>query len=136
MGYTSGMRFSFMKEREPASEPFPSAWDESRDEGQLALDVFRRGDNLVIRSTMAGVKPEDVDVAVNGDLLTIRGTRSHEEEMNEDDWFHRECYWGSFSRSLILPLDVYGEKAEATLRNGILEVRIPLRGSERHIPVR
>ncbi|MCK9360682.1 Hsp20/alpha crystallin family protein [Patescibacteria group bacterium] len=130
------MRFSFTPDREAIPEPFLPDWKQSQNEGQLALDVFRRGDALVIRSTMAGVKPEDVDIAVNGDLLTIRGQREHEEIMNEDDWFHRECYWGSFSRSLILPVDVYAEKADASLRNGILEVRIPIRGAERHIPVR
>jgi HSP20 family protein len=130
------MRFSFTPDRESAPEPFLPDWKQTQNEGQLALDVFRRGDALIIRSTIAGVKPEDVDVAVNGDLLTIRGTREREEVTNDDDWFHRECYWGSFSRSLILPIDVYAEKADAALNNGILEVRIPIRGSERHIPVR
>lgn len=130
------MRFSFTQDRESAPEPFLPDWKQTQNEGQLALDVFRRGDALIIRSTMAGVKPEDVDVAVNGDLLTIRGNREREEVTNDDDWFHRECYWGSFSRSLILPIDVYAEKADAALNNGILEVRIPIRGPERHIPVR
>jgi HSP20 family protein len=130
------MRFSFTPDRQQAPEPFLPDWKQAQNEGQLALDVFRRGDALIIRSTMAGVKPEDVDIAVNGDLLTIRGTREHIEETNEDDWFHRECYWGSFSRSLILPVDVYAEKADAAIRDGILEVRIPIRGAERHITVR
>jgi HSP20 family protein len=130
------MRFPFAQAHQAAPEPFLPDWKQAQNEGQLALDVFRRGDSLIIRSTMAGVKPEDVDVAVNGDLLTIRGVREHAEEMNEDDWFHRECYWGSFSRSLILPVDVYAEKADASIRDGILEVRIPIRGAERHIPVR
>ncbi|MEK7473626.1 MAG: Hsp20/alpha crystallin family protein [Patescibacteria group bacterium] len=129
------MRFSFTKEREPmADTPFLD-WPEGESEGQLAVDVFRRDDFLVIRSPMAGVQPEHIDVAVNGDLLTIRGMREHEEDVNEDDWFHHECYWGAFSRTLILPMDVYAEKADASLRNGILEIRIPVRGTERHIPV-
>lgn len=130
------MRFSFSKEREQAEETPFLGWEKKEDEGQLALDVFRRDDFLVLRSPMAGVKPEDIDVAVNGDLLTIRGSRQHEEEVNEDDWFHHECYWGSFSRTLILPMDVHSEKADASLRDGILEIRIPIRGTERHIPVR
>lgn len=99
------------------------------------VDVFREGDTLVIRSTVAGAKPEDIDIAVNGDLLTIRGTRMDKREINEDDWFHQECHWGSFSRSLILPVDVVADRADASLRDGILEVRIPIRGTERHIPV-
>lgn len=130
------MRFSFAKEREQTPETSFFDWHEGGNEGQMAVDVFRRGDTLVVRAPMAGVKPEDVDVAVNGDLLTIRGTRHHEEEVNEDDWFHNECYWGSFSRTLILPMDVYAEQADASLHDGILEIRVPLRGAERHIPVR
>lgn len=130
------MRFSFTKEREPAPETHFLNWHEDEHEGRLAVDVFRRGDALVIRSPMAGVKPEHIDVAVNGDLLTIRGMREHSEDVNEDDWFHHECYWGAFSRTLILPMDVYAEKADASLRDGILEIRIPVRGTERHIPVR
>ena len=126
------MRFSFSQAlAEPADH-----WNLPEAEGQLSLDVFRRDSELVIRSTLAGVKPEDVDVAVNGDLLTIRGTRHQQEEVHEDDWFHRECYWGTFSRSLVLPVDVYAEQADASLRDGILEIRIPLRGLEKQIKVR
>lgn len=110
-------------------------WFQKENEGQLSVDVFREGNTLVIRSTVAGAKPEDVDIAVNGDLLTIRGSRQDKREINEDDWFHQECHWGTFSRSLILPVDVIADQADATLRDGILEVRIPIRGSERHIPV-
>lgn len=110
-------------------------WFQKENEGQLSVDVFREGNTLVIRSTVAGAKPEDVDIAVNGDLLTIRGSREDKREINEDDWFHQECHWGAFSRSLILPVDVIADQADATLRDGILEVRIPIRGSERHIPV-
>jgi HSP20 family protein len=126
------MRFSFSQ---AVAEP-NDRWNLPEADGQLSLDVFRREHELVIRSTMAGVKPDDIDVAVNGDLLTIRGTRQQQEEVNEDDWFHRECYWGTFSRSLVLPVDVYAEQADASLRDGILEIRIPLRGLEKQIKVR
>lgn len=110
-------------------------WFQKETEGQLSVDVFREGNILVVRSTVAGAKPEDLDIAVNGDLLTIRGSREDRREINEDDWFHQECHWGAFSRSLILPVDVVADQADATLRDGVLEVRIPIRGSERHIPV-
>ena len=126
------MRFSFSQALAGPAED----WNLPQAEGQLALDVFRRGSELVIRSTMAGVKPEDVDIAVNGDLLTIRGVRQGENVQHEDDWFHQECYWGSFSRSLVLPVDVYAERAEANLQDGILEIRIPLRGTENHIRIK
>jgi HSP20 family protein len=97
------------------------------DEGQLSVDIFRDGNYLVVRSTVAGVEPEDLDIAIHGDLLTVRGARAMREEVNEDDWFYRECYWGIFSRSLVLPFDVIPERAEAKLKNGILEIRLPIR---------
>lgn len=115
--------------------PTTDGWFGDEKEGQLSVDVFREGDALVVRSTVAGAKPENLDIAVNGDLLTIRGTREDRREINEDDWFHQECHWGAFSRSLILPVDVVADRADATLRDGILEIRIPIRGTERHIPV-
>lgn len=122
--------YRLMNTESPAAD-----WFRSENEGQLSVDVFREGNTLVVRSTLAGAKPEDLDIAVNGDLLTIRGSREDKREINEDDWFHQECHWGTFSRSLILPVDVVADQADATLRDGILEVRIPIRGSQRHIPV-
>lgn len=114
----------------------PQDWIKPDEEGQLNLDVYRDGGQLVIRSTVAGTKPEDIDVAVNGDLLTIRGKREFGREINEDDWFHRENYWGAFSRSLVLPVDVYPERAEANIKDGVLEIRIPIRGEGGRIKVK
>lgn len=104
-----------------------SSWLPSSDDGQLSIDLFRDGDALIVRSPMAGVSLEHIDIAIHGDLLTIRGQRTQPQVINEDDWFCRECYWGSFSRSIVLPLDVQGEQAEAHVKNGILEIRLPLR---------
>ncbi len=117
-------------------DPRNETWVPLADEGQLAVDVFRDQDALVIRAPLAGVLLEDIDLAIHGDLLTIRGKRESQTERNEDDWYYKECYWGAFSRSLVLPLDVYAEKAEASLKNGILEVRIPVRDTQYRIPIR
>ncbi len=111
-------------------------WIGHPQEGQLSIDVFRDEDALMIRSTVAGVKPDDIDIAIHGDLLTIRGKRETKRDVNEDDWFYRECYWGSFSRSIILPLDVYPERAQATIADGMLELRLPIRTTQNHIPVK
>ena len=99
----------------------------SVDEGQLSLDVFRDGDVLCIRSTVSGVKPEDLDISLHGDLLTIRGKRESDNDVADDQWFYRECYWGAFSRSIVLPYEVASDLAEANLNNGVLEIRIPIR---------
>lgn len=102
-------------------------WLESQDEteGQLTLDVFQDADNIVIKSTIAGVRPEDLDISINNDMLTIKGERRKEETVKEDDYFYQECYWGAFSRSVILPMEVEADKIEATLKDGVLTVKLP-----------
>lgn len=94
-------------------------------EGQLTVDVYQTPDTIVIKSTIAGVRPEDLDVSITNDMVTIRGMRRHDEETKDDDYFYRECYWGNFSRSIILPVDIIAEKADASLKDGILTIRIP-----------
>lgn len=98
---------------------------EDDSEGQLTLDVYQTEGEIVIKSTIAGVKPEDLDVSINNDMVTIRGERKNEEEVSEDNYYYQECYWGSFSRSVILPVDVIPEKSEASMKNGILTIKLP-----------
>lgn len=98
---------------------------ENEEEGQLAVDVYQTDDYIIIRSTVAGVKPEDLNISIDGDMVTIKGKREEEEEISDDNYLYKECYWGSFSRSIILPVEVKGEEAEATLKNGILTIKLP-----------
>jgi len=94
-------------------------------EGQLTIDVYQTENDVVIKSTIAGVKPEDLDVSINNDMVTIRGDRKNEEEVTGENYYYQECYWGSFSRSVVMPTDIIPEKAEASLKNGILTIRLP-----------
>lgn len=101
-------------------------WDEDNDgEGQLTIDVFQTDSDIVVKSTIAGVKPEDLEVSINNDMLTIKGERRLEEEVHEENYYYQECYWGAFSRSVVLPVDVVTDKIEASLKNGILTIRLP-----------
>lgn len=111
-------------------------WSLPAQEGQLSVDIFREGETLIIRSPVAGTRLENLDIAVHGDLLTIRGTRQMIETINQDDWFHQECYWGAFSRSIILPLEVYAEKAEAALQDGLLTIRLPIRSGSHRLTIK
>ena len=97
----------------------------SNAEGQLTIDVYQTDNEIVIKSTIAGVKPEDLDVSINNDMVTIKGERKNEEVVNAENYYYQECYWGSFSRSVILPVDVVAEKIEASMKNGILTIRLP-----------
>jgi len=99
--------------------------DGDYEEGELAVDVYQDKDNVYIKSTIAGVDPEDIDVSIHNDLLTIRGKREQCDEIRKDDYFLQECYWGSFSRSIILPVEVKAEKIDASLKDGILTVKLP-----------
>lgn len=94
-------------------------------EGQLTIDVYQTDDDIVIKSTIAGVKPEDLDVNINNDMVTIRGERKQDEEIDSENYYYQECYWGPFSRSVILPIEIITEKAEASMKNGILTLRLP-----------
>lgn len=105
-----------------ASQP---AWLEERFEGQLAIDVFQTDEAIVIKAPVAGVRPEELDVSLTGDMVTIRGIRRPDEDVAEDAYFYRECYWGGFSRSVILPIDVVADRISATLRNGVLTILLP-----------
>jgi len=107
----------------------PSVQEESSDsdnaEGQLTIDVYQTENDIVIKSTIAGVKPEDLDVSINNDMVTIKGERKNEEMVENGNYYYQECYWGSFSRSVLLPVDVLPEKVDAALKNGILTIRLP-----------
>jgi len=112
---------------EPSSQGAP-AEDEGwagDSEGQLTIDVYQTENDIVIKSTIAGVKPEDLDVTINNDMVTIRGERKSEEKVESENYYYQECYWGTFSRSVILPMEVIADKAEATMKNGILTIRLP-----------
>ena len=91
----------------------------------MTVDVYQTDDDIVIRSTIAGAKIEDIDIQVTKDMITIKGFRKAEEQVDAEGFFHRELYWGSFSRAIILPVDVDPEGAKASYKNGILTVRLP-----------
>src|SRR6056297_1024154 len=113
-------------------------WLEESDyeEGQLSVDVYETEDKIIIKSTIAGVKPEDLDISINNDMLTIRGERKEEEGIEEDDYLYKECYWGSFSRTIILPSEVDTQKVEAELENGILTITLKKTEEQEDIPVK
>ncbi len=109
-------------------------WHDSHQEGQLAVDVFASEKELLVISTLAGARPDGLEVSIHNDLLTIRGVR--EFPLSESlKSFHAECYWGKFSRSIVLPIDVKGELAQADYQNGVLIIRIPVHSVERRVPI-
>ncbi len=94
-------------------------------EGQLAVDVYQTKENVVIKAPIAGVSVDDIDIEVAEDVVTIRGERKEEAEVDREHYYVQECYWGSFSRSVILPTSTVAEKAAASLKDGVLTITIP-----------
>jgi len=109
------------KENPPAGEE--KKWFES--EGQLTVDVYQTDKEIVIQSAVAGIEPDDLDITIENDMVTIRGNREKLFEEKKKNYFYQECYWGQFSREIILPEEVDSSRAQATMKKGILTIRIP-----------
>ncbi|MFL5620123.1 MAG: Hsp20/alpha crystallin family protein [Gemmatimonadaceae bacterium] len=90
------------------------------------LETFRRGDKLVVRADLPGLRKEDVNVEVDDGVLTITGHRAEEQVDDRDDYYRSERSYGQFFRALPLPDGVTGDQCEATFNNGVLEVTLPL----------
>lgn len=103
-----------------------SAWEDEGDkEGELTVDVYQTADTIVIKSMIAGVRPEDLDISITRDMVTIKGKREEEKVARDDDYFMRELYWGSFSRTISLPEEIDVDEAEAIEKHGLLILKLP-----------
>lgn len=94
-------------------------------EGELPVDMYQTNDAIIIKALVAGVSPTDLDISITRDMVTIRGVREEYQETNDDNYFHRELFWGSFARTLVLPEEVVIDEAEAQEKHGLLEIRLP-----------
>ena len=99
--------------------------DETEEEGELTVDVYQTPEMIVIKSMIAGVRPEDLDISITRDVVTIRGKREEERIAEAEDYFSRELYWGSFSRTISLPQEIDVDEAEAIEKHGLLILKLP-----------
>ena len=100
------------------------AWEEEQ-EGELAVDVYQTPNEIIIQTMVAGVKPEDLAISITREMVTIKGEREAIRTIAEEDYFQRELYWGSFSRTILLPAEIETEEAEALEKHGLLTIRLP-----------
>lgn len=110
------------------TELFPDKINESwadDTEGQLAVDVHQTDSSVIVKTMTAGVNPSDIEITVSRDAITIRGNRESAHEVRDDDFFHKELYWGSFSRTIMLPCEVESEEASAKEDHGLLTITLP-----------
>lgn len=119
---SSDVKAKIRKDNQQEEMPLTISQNE---EGQLTVDVYQTDTEIVIKSTIAGVKAEDLDITITSDMVTIRGARLHDENVPKENYFYQECYWGPFSRSIILPQDIVSEKSDASMKEGVLTIRLP-----------
>lgn len=106
------------------------------EDAQLTVDVFQTPSEIVIKTMVAGVKPDDLEVNITRDMVTIRGERGEDRTLAEDDYMYRELYWGSFSRTITLPEEIDVDGAEAVEKHGMLILRLPKLDKNRRTKLR
>ncbi len=124
----------FATEAKKSFDP-TEAGDWQATDGELALDVSETDEHIIVEAPIAGVRPEDVTLAISGDMLTVRGTRRMPEGSGNRAYIHRECHWGSFSRSLILPCHIDVTASQALFQNGILTITLQKSTKTGTIPI-
>lgn len=103
-----------------------SSWSEEEEkDGELTVDVYQTPELIVIKTMIAGVRPEDLDISITRDMVTIKGRREEEKVVKEEDYFARELYWGTFSRTITLPSEIDVDEAEAVEKHGLLILKLP-----------
>ena len=119
----------------------PGGWGAAASDGNSAMtlpvDVYETGDELVLTASVSGIKPEDIDITVQGDVLTIKGETKSEQTANEGNYHRRERRFGQFYRQVALPAAVKADGAQAHFENGVLKLHLPKaeEAKERRIPV-
>jgi len=126
--------FSLSVNLDEANKNISSEDESHMDEGQLAVDVWENDTELIVLATMAGTPKEAVEIFLNNDLLTIRGQRKFPLPTG----IHKhcsECYWGKFSRTIVLPTDIRADLTRAEYRYGLLAVILPKTSGDKNIPI-
>ena len=100
-------------------------FDDEPAEGQLPVDVYQTASEIVIRTFIAGVRPDEMNVSISRDMVVIEGSREERASVPETDYFHHELFWGSFSRTILLPQEVDVENSSAGAKDGLLTIILP-----------
>jgi len=109
----------------PQSRPYASVIDEDQSEGQLPVDVYQTPNEIVIRAFVAGVRPDELNVSISRDMVVIEGSRDERDSVTDSDYFTRELFWGSFSRTILLPQEVDVDNSSAGAKDGLLSLILP-----------
>jgi HSP20 family protein len=119
---------SFDDDLPPANLPTanaPATREEAPIEGQLPVDLFQTPTDILIRAFVAGVRPDELNVSIRRDMVEISGSRVERDQVSGPDYFARELFWGSFSRTILLPEEVDVEASTASAKDGLLTIAMP-----------
>ena len=110
--------------------------EDENEEAELTVDVFQTAGDIIVQTMTAGVKPEDLELTISRDMITIRGKREESRTIEEENYFTKELYWGTFSRTILLPQEIDPEEAEATEKHGLLTIKLPKIDKEKKTSVK
>ncbi len=117
---------SINNEEDELVETQTNQWmNNTPEEGELSVDVYQNQNEIIIKTMVAGVRPEDLDVSISRDMVTLKGKRESERTVADHDYFHKELYWGTFSRTIVLPQEIDVDGAEAIEKHGLLIIKLP-----------
>lgn len=103
----------------------PAAYDDLEAEAQLNVDVINAADEIIIKALVAGVHPNELDISITREMVTIRGDRKDKDMFAREDYIQHELFWGAFARTIILPEEVEVEEARASETHGLLVITLP-----------
>ena len=106
-------------------QPHTALFDDEPLEGQLPVDVYQTPSEIVLRTFIAGVRPDEMNVSISRDMVTIEGSREERAAVTESDYFHHELFWGSFTRTILLPQEIDVENSSAGAKDGLLTIILP-----------
>ena len=124
-------KFAELEEEKKDNGQIDALYEDDAKDGELAVDVYDDGDKIIVKTMVAGVKPEDLEVSITRDTITVRGTRQETTETIKENYHHKELYWGSFSRTVLLPAEIDIEESEAVEKHGLLILTLPKIDKER-----
>ena len=99
--------------------------EEENEEAELTVDVYQTENEIIVQTMVAGVNPENLELTITRDMITIRGEREENRRVEEGDYFTKELYWGAFSRTIMLPQEIEPEESEATEKHGLVTIKLP-----------
>ncbi len=110
--------------------------EEAEEEAELTVDVYQTPGDIIVQTMIAGVRPDDIELIIARDMVTIKGKREETRKIEEENYFSKELYWGSFSRTILLPQEIDPEEAEATEKHGLLTIKLPKIDKEKKTSVK